>query len=204
MNHKEVLENHQKYLEKLTLYKQYGYDIERERNFILEQAIPISGRILEAGTGKGHFAQALAQQGYSFVAFDLSPQELRFAELNLAYYGLEKSVKFQIEDAERTSFADESFDVIFSVNTIHHLSDPCKVADELTRLLRPAGKLVLADFTEEGFKIIRQLHQLDGKTHEEGRLTLVDVEAYLARKGFSIKKARCACQQVVLAGKEPA
>jgi len=204
VNNKELLENHERYLEKLNLYKEYGYDIERERNFILEQAKPISGKILEAGAGKGHFSQVLAQQGYSFVAFDLSPEELHFAELNLAYYGLEKFVQFQIENAEHTSFADKSFDVIFSVNTIHHLSNPYKVIDELVRLLRPNGKLVLADFTEEGFRIIRQLHERDGKTHEEGQVTLAEVEVYLAKKDFSIKKAQGVCQQVVLAGKAQA
>ncbi|MBN1392902.1 MAG: hypothetical protein JW947_08885, partial [Sedimentisphaerales bacterium] len=59
----EMLENHQKYSERKKLYMNFGYDIDKERSFVLEQAKPIFGKILEAGTGKGHFAIALAKQG---------------------------------------------------------------------------------------------------------------------------------------------
>ncbi len=197
----EIFENHQRYLERKELYISFGYDIDKERSFVLEQAKPLCGKILEAGTGKGHFAIALAKQGLSFVAFDISQEELHFAKLNLAYFGLDKCADFRIEDAEHTSFADESFDTIFSVNTLHHLHSPYKVIDELTRILSQKGKLILSDFTEEGFTIMDKIHALEGKTHEESKTTLLDIESYLAKKGFSIKKAASVYQCVLIAGK---
>ena len=161
--------------------------------------MPLSGKILEAGTGKGHFALALAKQGYSFVTFDISEEEQRFARLNIAYSGLGKKVKFRIEDGERTSFADASFDVVFSVNVLHHLTNPYRVINDLIRVLAPDGKLIISDFSKKGFSIMDKIHGLEGKTHEAGKVSLPDVERYLAKKGFSIKKAKSAYQHIVVA-----
>ena len=196
---KEVLENHRKYLERVSVYRSFGYDLEKERDFILREAMPLFGKILEAGTGKGHFALALAKQGYSFVTFDISEEEQSFARLNIAYSGLEKQVDFKIEDGERTSFADASFNVVFSVNVLHHLANPHKVLDELIRVLTPDGKLIISDFSKKGFSIMDKIHGLEGKTHEAGKVSLSDAEKYLAKKGFSIKKAKSAYQHIVVA-----
>ena len=196
---REVLENHKAYLERNKLYKGFGYDIDKERDFILREAMPLSGKILEAGTGKGYFALALAKRGYSFVTFDISDEEQRFARLNIAYSGLGKKVKFRIEDGECTSFADASFDVVFSVNVLHHLANPYQVIDELIRVLATDGKLTISDFSKKGFGVMDKIHALEGKTHESGKVSLSDAEKYLAKKGFSIKKAKSAYQHIVVA-----
>jgi|YelNatPaOPRAMG01_1025707.scaffolds.fasta_scaffold08666_4 hypothetical protein len=49
---KELIDNHQKYLERPALFKSHGYDLEKERSFIVEQAKPLRGQIIEADTGK--------------------------------------------------------------------------------------------------------------------------------------------------------
>ena len=198
---KEVFENHKKYLERIKLFKDYDYDIDKEREFVLEQAKPISGKILEAGTGKGHFAIALAKQGYSFTAFDISQEELNFAKLNLAYLELNKNVDLRVENAEHTSFADKSFDTIFSINTLHHFQNPYKIIDEFIRLLSQKGKLVLGDFTNEGFAVIDKIHASEGNTHSQGNANLSDAQEYLKRKSFSIKRARTLHQDVLVAEK---
>lgn len=195
----EVLENHKAYLARNMLYKSFGYDVDKERDFILREAMPLAGRILEAGTGKGHFALALAKRGYSFVTFDISEDEQRFAKLNIAYYGLQEKVDFRIENGERTSFADANFDAVFSVNVLHHLVNPYRVVDELIRVLSPGGKLIISDFTRKGFGVVGAIHALEGKTHEELKVSPADVERYLLKKNFSIKKAESVYQYVIVA-----
>jgi 2-polyprenyl-3-methyl-5-hydroxy-6-metoxy-1,4-benzoquinol methylase len=199
---KEILENHRKYLERKTLYKSLGYDVDKERDFILQQAKPVYGKILEAGTGKGHFALTLAKAGYSFVTFDISADEQSFAKLNIAYFGFQKQVDFRIENGERTSFAGGSFDTLFSVNVLHHLRNPYQVIDEFIRLLSPKGKIVVADFTEEGFKIMDKIHGLEGNAHEVGETKLTDVEAYLRGKRFLARNIQSMFQQVLIASKD--
>lgn len=103
----EILDNHYRYLERKALHQKFGYDVEKERAFIIEKARPISGKILEAGTGKGYFTLALVQEGFCFTSFDISEVEQKYARLNLMYYGLEQQVHFDIADAERTVPARE-------------------------------------------------------------------------------------------------
>jgi len=196
---KEVLENHKKYLERKALYKSFGYDVDEEREFILKQVRPVDGRILEAGTGKGHFALELARAGYHFTTFDISVEEQAIAKLNLAYFGLDKQVNFLIEDGEHIGFADQSFDIVFSVNTLHHLHHPYQVVDEFIRILSPRGRLVLSDFTEDGFKVMDKIHGCEGGRHEVGKVNLSDIEKYLVKKGFLIEKSRSAHQRVLVA-----
>ena len=198
---KEILENHEKYLKRIALFKSYGYDVEKERKFIVEQAKPLSGKILDAGTGKGYFALALAKEGHPFVTFDISADQQQFAKLNLAYFGFANLVDFRIENAECTSFPDESFDIIFSVNLVHHLQNPYQVAEELSRILSPNGKLIIADFTETGFRIIDKIQALEGKTHETGKATLSDIESYMKTKGFYITKMKSNIQKILIVKK---
>jgi len=198
---KELPENHQRYLARKEQYKSFGYDIDRERTFIVKQAQPIRGSILEAGTGKGHFALVLAKEGYKFTTFDISQEEQRFAKLNLEYYGLRQNVNFLIEDGEHTSFKDNSFDVIFSVNTIHHLTRPYLVVDEFTRILADKGKIVLSDFTEEGMQVMDKMHALEGAKHQASGFSIDDIKKYLIGKDFKTKQARTRYQEVLIAEK---
>lgn len=197
----EIVENHKQYLERKALYKSFGYDVDEERFFILENAKPISGNILEAGTGKGHFALCLAQAGYSFVTFDISAQEQHFAKLNIVHFGFEKQVDFRIENAERTSFSSGSFDIVFCVNVLHHLQNAYQVINELTRVLKTQGKLILADFTQEGFEVMDKMHSLEGAKHEVSSVSLVDAQVYLTQRGFLISSARSVYQRVLIAKK---
>ena len=196
---KEILENHKLYLERKALYKSFGFDIDKERDFIVENAQPIYGDILEAGTGKGHFALTLAKAGYNFTTFDISETEQAFAKLNLKYFGLETKVVFCIENGENLSFKDKSFDIVFAVNVLHHLVNPYKVIDEFIRVLSFKGKIIISDFTKEGLEIIDKIHALEGRTHEAGKTTLSDIKSYLVNKGFRIKEHKSKFQEILIA-----
>ena len=195
---KEVLENHKRYLERKALYKSFGFDIDNERDFIIEKAQPIYGDILEAGTGKGHFALSLAKAGYNFTTFDISETEQAFAKLNLKYFGLETKAVFCIENGESLSFKDKSFDIIFAVNILHHLISPYKVVDEFIRVLSFEGKIIISDFTKEGLEIMDKIHALDGKTHEVSKTTLSDIKSYLVNKRFRTKEHKSKFQEILI------
>jgi ubiquinone/menaquinone biosynthesis C-methylase UbiE len=194
----EIAENHKKYLERQALFKSFGYDVDKEREFILAAAQPISGRILEAGTGKGHFALALARAGHSFVTFDISQDEQQCAKLNIAHFGFEKHVDFRIEDGEHTSFADGEFDVIFSVNVLHHLEHAYRVLNEFIRILSPNGKIIIADFTPQGFEIVDKIHQEEGHVHSVGNVNLDQTAVYFMIQGFSVTRVQSAHQAVLV------
>lgn len=195
----KLLENHKKYLERINFYKKFGYDVGEERKFILEKAYPLYGDILEVGTGKGYFTVELAKEGYEFTSIDISDEEQELAKLNIRYLGFEKLVDFRIENAEHLSLNNSSFDIVFSINTIHHLTSPTKVIDELIRVVTFEGKIILSDFTKEGLKIIDRIHAREGRKHEAGRMILSDISSYLESKGFRIQKDKNTFQDVIIA-----
>ncbi len=194
-----VIENHKKYLERKALYKSFGYDVDKERAYIIEKAQPLYGKILEAGTGKGHFALALAREGCRFTTFDISEEEQDFARFNLKYFKLDSLVDFCIENGEQLSFKDRSFDIIFSVNTLHHLFNPYKVIDEFIRVFSFKGKVILSDFTKEGLEVMSKIHASEGREHEVSNVTLAHIENYLRSKSFIIEKNRGKFQEVLVA-----
>ena len=195
---KEVLENHKRYLERKKLYQNYGFDIDKERKFVLEKAEPLFGDILEVGTGKGYFAIILAREGYKFASVDVSREEQSMARLNLRYFKLEDSVDFRVENAEHLSFEDKSFETILSINTVHHLKNPFKVMDELVRILSFEGKIVLGDFTKDGLEMLDKIHAAEGRTHETTKFSLHDIEEYIGRKGFKIDRYASKFQEILI------
>ena len=196
---KEVIENHQRYLERKALYKSFGCDIDKERAFIIEKAQPIYGDILEVGTGKGYFTVALAQEGYSFVSVDISEEEQKFARLNIKYLGLEERVGFKVENAESLSFGNGSFEIIFSINTLHHLINPYGVMDELMRVVTFEGKIILSDFSREGLEVVNRVHRNEGRIHPYGDFDLNKAMKYFREKEFSTERHSTTYQEIGIA-----
>lgn len=198
MTEKELIENHRCYLERVAIHQQHGYDIEKERSFIIEKAKPISGNILEVGTGKGYFTMALARAGFNFFSFDISAEEQKYAKLNLMYHGLEKQVSFGLADAECLPCDAGFFDVIFAVNTVHHLPSVRKVCDELRRILSPTGKLILSDFNARGFALVDKIQALEGRRHEVAAATLAEAKAALIECGMKVEEYHDTYQDVLV------
>jgi len=191
----ELIKNHSRYLERVALYRKYGYDIDKERSFIIEKACPFSGNILEVGTGKGYFILALARAGFNFFSFDISAAEQRYALLNLMYYGLQQQVTFGVADVECIPCDDGFFDVIFAVNMIHHLSSVRKACEELTRILSHSGKIILSDFNTQGLAIVDNIHELEGRQHElnSGTITGNINRTWTQNNRIPERNARHAC-----------
>ena len=195
---KVVFENHERYLTRANFYRSFGYALEKERDFILDKSLPFSGKILEIGIGKGYFTLALAKRGFSFISIDISEEEQEIAKLNMQYFGLEKQVVFRIENAQHLNFPDQSLDMIFSINVFHHLEKPFAVLDEIVRLLRPNGKVVLSDFSEKGFEIINMCHTHEGRKHDYFEHRLDEAKDYFVNKGLAIKEFQSEVQRVLI------
>ena len=98
-------------------------------------------RVLDAGCGTGEalgwLAAAVAPGGLA-VGIDLSTMHLDGARAALPPGALLLQA-----DLQRAPLTEASFDLVWSVNTIHHLRDPLAGTRGLTALLRPGGRLAL-------------------------------------------------------------
>jgi SAM-dependent methyltransferase len=98
----------------------------------------VSGQdVLEYGCGGGQWSIALARLGARPVGMDLSIRQLAHALAHMQ----EASVSFPLvnADAERTPFANQSFDVVFSDHGAMSFAEPDRTVAEVVRLLRPGG-----------------------------------------------------------------
>lgn len=98
---------------------------------------------LDIGCGPGFFSILLAQLGQKVTAFDYSEGMLAQAQENFAEMGVE--VETQQGDAQNLPFADDSFDYIVSRNLVWNLEQPEQAYSEWLRVLKPGGKLFVAD-----------------------------------------------------------
>jgi SAM-dependent methyltransferase len=99
-------------------------------------------RILDAGCGNGRYSKFLLRQADAdavITAFDLSPRMLERARNRLA----SARVSHVVADLTRLPYGAESFDAIVCGWVLEHLPDPRPGLAELSRLLKPGGKLLL-------------------------------------------------------------
>jgi ubiquinone/menaquinone biosynthesis C-methylase UbiE len=91
--------------------------------------------------GLGGKAVQLAEHGATVHAIDLSPVELKTAQGRARDAGVADRITFQAMDAERTTFADGTFDLIVCSGVLHHL-DLQRAYPELARILKADGEII--------------------------------------------------------------
>jgi ubiquinone/menaquinone biosynthesis C-methylase UbiE len=99
-------------------------------------------KVLDYCCGPGETSLKLAKMGYDSVyGIDISSEEVKTAKKRLIDGGFEKKSNFQVMDAEKLTFSDNSFDVIICNGVLHHL-DIDAALPELSRVLKPSGMVV--------------------------------------------------------------
>lgn len=105
------------------------------------------GWALDVGTGPGGIPLKLARRSpdLGIIAVDRSPVMLKAAARAAGAMGLGGRVTFLLGDAAHLGFAAASFDLVFSNSMLHHLRDPVRALQEMVRVARPSGSIVLRD-----------------------------------------------------------
>lgn len=102
--------------------------------------------VLDVGCGIGGSSRILAQDyGFAVTGVTISPQQVKRAQ-ELTPAGV--TAQFQVDDAMALSYPDASFDVVWSIEAGPHMPDKAVFAQELMRVLKPGGILVVADWNQ--------------------------------------------------------
>ena len=96
--------------------------------------------MLDVAAGTGHVARRLAPRVRTVVALDATK-----AMLEQGREHAPPNVLFVQGDAAELPFLDDSFDVVVTRFAIHHFDDPRIQLAEMRRVLRPGGRLAVAD-----------------------------------------------------------
>lgn len=139
----------------------YGYSSEEDRGtFDMESAqlemerklgrtldLPSGSRVLDAGSGYGPVARTLAEEfGFQVSGIDLILMRLNKA-LQLNHDADISSINFTNADYHFLPFADQSFDGVYTMETLVHAQGFELVLSEFLRILKPGGKIVLFEYS---------------------------------------------------------
>lgn len=107
--------------------------------------LPQGARVLDVGCGGGLFTNYVADQrpDVRVVGIDLAQPQIDRARARMRDY--RDRVDFQLGDATRLAFADQSFDGVISYGSIKHWSSREAGLAECIRVLKPEGPLLITD-----------------------------------------------------------
>jgi ubiquinone/menaquinone biosynthesis C-methylase UbiE len=104
--------------------------------------------VLDVASGRGASAFHIAESfGCQVTGMDLSEENVRLATADTAQRGIIGKVTFQLGDAERLPFDDETFDAILCECAFCTFPSKPVAAREFYRVLKPGGQLGLSDLT---------------------------------------------------------
>jgi len=102
-------------------------------------------RLLDVGCGSGQSAIPAARRGLQVTGVDIAENLIGHARKRAETEGIE--ARFDVGDAEDLPYDEASFDVAISMIGAMFAPRPDRVAAELARVLRPGGKLYMANWT---------------------------------------------------------
>ena len=100
---------------------------------------PERSRVLDAGCGGGHVSEVLAEWGCQVTGVDVDCQDAALERLQ------QGGGIFCEASAEALPFPDAQFDAALVKDAFHHMENPVKALQELIRVVRPGGPIVIIE-----------------------------------------------------------
>jgi ubiquinone/menaquinone biosynthesis C-methylase UbiE len=156
---------------------------------------PDAVKILDAGTGTARIPILMCQRQpqYLFTAVDLAQSMLIVGQNNVESAQLTQRIRLERVDTKRMPYPDLEYDMVISNSLVHHLPEPLPFFQEVKRLVKPGGAILIRDLirpeTETEINdLVTQLggdydpHQQDlFRDSLQAALTLAEVQTLLDR-----------------------
>lgn len=153
-------------------------------------------KVLEIGCGQGFYSNVLARsKKRSVVGIDISFEDIQISKKRYP------NVKFLQMSAEMLKFKKSTFDEVYAIEVLEHVDDLQKVLDEIARVLKVGGKLIVSVpyyKSESWLKKIRPSYFKE--IHHVRVFKETELERYMKKRGFFLhtKKRKGFLQHIEL------
>ncbi len=134
--------------------------------------------IADLGAGDGSFSLLLAQNASKVIAVDSSAKMIEFAREQARRHHV-KNVDYRLGDMEELPIDDESVDLVFFSQSLHHALHPQNAIAEAARILRPGGRIAILDLAKHRFEEAREMYADEWLGFSE-----TELESMLQNGGF--------------------
>lgn len=149
-------------------------------------------RILDVGFGTGLLTNKLYEKGAKIYGMDFSQGMIDIAQEKMPKGTF---IRWDFNDGVPPMLKEIAFDYIISSYAIHHLNDDKKVEfiEELKKLLKPGGKIIVADVAFENQQDLKACRVLSGDNWDEDEIYMV---ADKLTKMLKDKGINCSYKQI--------
>jgi ubiquinone/menaquinone biosynthesis C-methylase UbiE len=157
----------------------------------LEEAARGTGRVLEVAAGTGIVTVALARGAREVVATDLAEGMLVELRRKVEALGL-GNVRCERADLAALPYTGGEFDLVVAANVLHLVPDLGAALAELSRVLRPGGRLAVPTFCHGESVFARSVSRLAklGGLPMQRRLTLAALRGAVEGAGLTVDRAQ--------------
>jgi ArsR family transcriptional regulator len=134
--------------------------------------------VADLGAGEGTFSQLLARRAKHVIAIDNSEKMVEYGSDLARKHGIE-NLEYRRGDIEAVPIADESIDLAFFSQALHHAQHPARAVAEAWRILKPGGRIVVLDLVRHNFEEAREMY-----ADLWLGFTEVEVRRFLEQAGF--------------------
>jgi ubiquinone/menaquinone biosynthesis C-methylase UbiE len=145
--------------------KQYFENIAENWDSLRETLFPVSLRdkaiktaeisyhsiVADIGAGSGFITEGLLDKVEKIIAVDQSEKMLSY--MRKKFSGC-NNIDYRIGESEKLPIADEETDYVFANMYLHHVENPQKSINELYRILKPGGKLIISDADTHNYEFL--------------------------------------------------
>jgi len=138
--------NNKKYFNKVAnkwdSMRQVFYSDSIRKKAMIVSGVNIGDTAADIGAGTGFMSEVLLDNHIKVVAVDHSEEMISVLKQK---FGQNTRIKFILANAEQMNISNNSVDYVFANMYLHHTEDPESAIKEMSRILKPGGKMIITD-----------------------------------------------------------
>jgi demethylmenaquinone methyltransferase/2-methoxy-6-polyprenyl-1,4-benzoquinol methylase len=145
----------------ITVVLSYGLDRRWKRRMVSEAQLKRGDRVIDLACGTGDIALEAAARGGEVIGVDITARMIELARVKARrarHNGVWPIPRFLIGDMAAVPVRDASVDVVTTGYGLRNVPVLEQALDEITRILRPGGRLVVLDFNRPSIAPIRKVY----------------------------------------------